>query len=174
MSGAAEVYLLQEEDRDLFRTINDFLNSPVLAIGFRVVLLCFVVLWLALAYWTFADAGRRGTVRFFWGAGALLVPFLGTLIYLIVRPPEYLLDSRERELELAVLERELRQRVNLCPSCRSVVEKEYLLGVPPLPRVRLGSQEALRDLSEAVELGLEYLPVLRCGAERKERQLVGG
>ena len=67
MSGAAEVYLLQEEDRDLFRTINDFLNSPVLAIGFRVVLLCFVVLWLALAYWTFADAGRRGTVRFFWG-----------------------------------------------------------------------------------------------------------
>jgi RNA polymerase subunit RPABC4/transcription elongation factor Spt4 len=127
VSGAAVVYLLQEEDRDLFQTINDFLNSPVLAIGFRVVLLCFVVLWLALAYWTFADAGRRGTVRFFWGTVALLVPFLGTLIYLIVRPPEYLLDSRERELELAVLERELRQRVNLCPSCRSVVEKEYLL-----------------------------------------------
>jgi hypothetical protein len=44
-------------------------------------------------------------VRFFWGAVALLVPFLGTLIYLIVRPPEYLLDSRERELEVAVLER---------------------------------------------------------------------
>ena len=60
MSGAAVVYLLQEEDRDLFQTINDFLNSPVLAIGFRVVLLCFVVLWLALTYWTFADAGRRG------------------------------------------------------------------------------------------------------------------
>ena len=68
------VYLLQEEDKDLFQTINDFLNSPVLAIGFRVVLLCFVVLWLALAYWTFADAGRRGTVRFFWGAVALIVP----------------------------------------------------------------------------------------------------
>ncbi len=128
MSGAAMVYLLlQEEDKDLFQTINDFLNSPVLAIGFRVVILCFVVLWLALAYWTFADAGRRGTVRFFWGAVALLVPFLGTLIYLIVRPPEYLLDSRERELELAVLEKEVRQRVNLCPRCRSVVEKEFLL-----------------------------------------------
>lgn len=89
--------------------------------------MCFVVLWLALAYWTFADAGRRGTVRFFWGAVALLVPFLGTLIYLIVRPPEYLLDSRERELEVAVLERELRQQVSLCPRCRSIVEKEFLL-----------------------------------------------
>src|ERR687896_724653 len=97
------------------------------AIGFRVVLLCYVVLWLALAYWTFADAGRRGTVRFFWGAVALLVPFLGTLIYLIVRPPEYLLDSRERELELAVLEKELKQKVSLCPRCQSTVEKEFLL-----------------------------------------------
>ena len=88
--------------------------------------MCFVVLWLALAYWTFADAGRRGTVRFFWGAVALLVPFLGTLIYLIVRPPEYLLGSQDRELEVAVLERELRQQVSLCPRCRSIVEKEFL------------------------------------------------
>ncbi len=127
MSKAATVYLLQEEDTDLFETPNDFLTSPALAIGFRVAILCFVVLWLALAYWTFADAGRRGTVRFFWGAVALLVPFLGTLIYLIVRPPEYLLDSRERELEVAVLERELRQQVSLCPRCRSIVEKEFLL-----------------------------------------------
>ena len=91
------------------------------------MLFFFVVLWLALAYWTFADAGRRGTVRFFWGAVALVFPFVGPLVYVIVRPPEYALDSRERELELAVLERELRQRVSLCPNCRSVVEKDYRL-----------------------------------------------
>ena len=115
MSKAATVYLLQEEDTDFFETPNDFLTSPALAIGFRVAILCFVVLWLALAYWTFADAGRRGTVRFFWGAVALLVPFLGTLIYLIVRPPEYLLDSRERELKVAVLEREPGSRSTCAP-----------------------------------------------------------
>lgn len=126
MSEAGLAYLLQT-DLDPFQTINDFLNSPYLTIGFRLVALFFVVLWLSLAYWTFADAGRRGTIRFFWGIVALIVPFLGTLIYLIVRPPEYVLDSRERELELAVLERELKRRVSLCPSCRSVVEKDYLL-----------------------------------------------
>ena len=49
------------------------------------------------------------------------------MIYLIVCPPEYLLDSRKRELEVAVLERELRQQVSLCPRCRSIVEKEFLL-----------------------------------------------
>lgn len=126
VSGATLAYLLQA-DPDPFRVINDVLNSPVLTIGFRVAVLFFVVLWLSLAYWTFSDAGRRGTIRFFWGIVALIFPFLGPLIYLIVRPPEYVLDSRERELELAVLERELKQRVNLCPNCRSVVEKDYLL-----------------------------------------------
>ena len=126
MSWVGLFYLLQT-DPDPFRFLDDLLSSPYLTIGFRLVLFFFVVLWLALAYWTFADAGRRGTVRFFWGIVALLFPFIGTLIYVIVRPPEYALDSRERELELAVLEKELRQRVALCPSCRSVVEKDYLL-----------------------------------------------
>jgi RNA polymerase subunit RPABC4/transcription elongation factor Spt4 len=120
-------FYLSQTDPDPFRVVDDLLSSPYLTIGFRLVLFFFVVLWLSLAYWTFADAGRRGTVRFFWGIVALVFPFIGPLIYVIVRPPEYALDSRERELELAVLEKELRQRVNLCPSCRSVAEKDYLL-----------------------------------------------
>jgi RNA polymerase subunit RPABC4/transcription elongation factor Spt4 len=165
VSGAAVVYLLQEEDKDLFQTINDFLNSPVLAIGFRVVLLCFVVLWLALAYWTFADAGRRGTVRFFWGAVALLVPFLGTLIYLIVRPPEYLLDSRERELELAVLEKELRQRVNLCPRCRLVVEKEFLL----CPECDWDLKKSCENCQKPLHLGWNTCPY--CATVQSEKNV---
>ena len=116
-----------QTDPDPFQAISELLQSPVLTLGLRLVLLFFAVLWISLVYWTFADAGRRGAMRWYWGIVALIFPFLGTLIYLIVRPPEYLLDYRERELELAVLERELRQRVDLCPNCRSVVEKDYLL-----------------------------------------------
>ena len=86
-----------------------------------------MVLWLLVVYWTFIDADRLGTPRFFWASVALIFPFIGTLIYVIVRPPEYLLDSRERELDLAVLEREFGRRADLCPNCCSVVEKEYLL-----------------------------------------------
>ncbi len=119
-------YVLQSGP-DPFEAISEILNSPYVRIGLWLVASFFVVLWLSLAYWTFIDADRRGTVRSFWGGVALAFPFLGTLIYLIVRPPEYLLDARERELDLAVLERELKHRVDLCPNCRSVVEKEYLL-----------------------------------------------
>jgi hypothetical protein len=107
--------------------VSDLLNSPLLRIGFYLVDVFFMVLWLSVVYWTFIDADRRGTPRFFWASVALIFPFIGTLIYVIVHPPEYLLDSRERELDLAVLEREFKRRAGLCPNCRSAVEKEYLL-----------------------------------------------
>ena len=116
-----------QTDGDPFQVINDFLGSPLLTLGLRLVALFFGILWLALVYWTFTDADRRGAMRWYWGAAALIFPFIGTLIYVIVRPPEYVADSRERELELAVLERELKSRVDLCPNCRSVVESDYLL-----------------------------------------------
>lgn len=121
--SAAFLYL----QTDPFQVIQNFLESPALRITGQLIALMFVILWLALVYWTFADASRRGALRFLWGLVAILIPFLGTLIYLIVRPPEYELDRRERELELAVLERDLRNRVLLCPNCRSVVERDYFI-----------------------------------------------
>ena len=38
---------------------------------------------------------------------SVLIPYLGSLIYLVVRPPEYLVEARERELELLELERRM-------------------------------------------------------------------
>ena len=119
--------VLLQTDGDPFQVINDFLGSPLLTLGLRLVALFFAILWLSLVYWTFADADRRGVMRWYWGIVALLFPFIGTLIYVIVRPPEYAAESRERELELAVLERELKRRGDLCPNCRSAVESDYLL-----------------------------------------------
>lgn len=119
--------VLLQTDGDPFQAINDFLGSPLLVLGLRLVALFFAILWLALVYWTFTDADRRGAMRWYWGVVALIFPFIGTLIYVIVRPPEYAAESRERELELALLERELTSRANLCPNCRSVTESDYLL-----------------------------------------------
>ena len=119
--------LLLQQDSDPFQIITDFLNSPILRIAGQLLGLLVIILWLALVYWTYTDARRRGSLAILWGIIAAIFPFLGTLVYLIVRPPEYELDARERELELAVLERELRSRVLLCPNCRSSVEKEYLI-----------------------------------------------
>lgn len=95
---------------DPFESISNFFDSGLWS-AISVLLQIFVVLlWLALVYWTFQDARRRiqspplvaGCV-----ALSVLIPFLGTIIYLIVRPPEYLDEARERELELLALEQRL-------------------------------------------------------------------
>ena len=98
------------DSSDPFESISDFFDSGLWS-AISIMLRVFVVLlWLALVYWTYQDARRRieapGPVAAC-VALSVLIPFLGTVIYLIVRPPEYLDEARERELELLALERRL-------------------------------------------------------------------
>jgi len=152
--------VLLQQDPDPFEIINNVLESNILSTALQVVGVLIIVLWLALVYWTFADALRRGATSWFWGAFALLLPFLGTLIYLIVRPPEYALDARERELELAVLEREVR-RTNVCPNCRNLVEKDYLV----CPECGWELKKPCENCERPLELKWSLCPY--CGTEQK-------
>ena len=104
---------------------NDGLNTAV-----NLLLLFLVVIWLALVYWTYADARRRVADPWLVGcatAASFIFPFVGTVVYLIVRPPEYLEDARERELEIAAAEARLASLEHLhCPYCGFEVEKSFL------------------------------------------------
>jgi hypothetical protein len=103
-------------------------NSGVnTAINLLIVFL--VVIWLALVYWTYADARRRISDPMLIGCAtvAAFFPYVGTIIYMIVRPPEYLDDVRERELEMQAAEARLAQLdYQLCPHCDYEVEKDFL------------------------------------------------
>jgi RNA polymerase subunit RPABC4/transcription elongation factor Spt4 len=60
-------------------------------------------------------------------AGALF-PFVGTIVYMIVRPPEYLDDVRERELEIQASEARLAQLSYFaCQHCGQEVEKDFVI-----------------------------------------------
>ena len=87
----------------------------------QLVLLAVVVVWLALVWYTFADARRRLDDQLLIGSAvlaSLLFPFLGTIVYMIVRPPEYLEDVRERELEMEAAQARLASLdYQLCPHC---------------------------------------------------------
>ncbi len=94
-----------------------------------LVILFLVVIWLSLVYWTFADARRRIADPLLIGCATIasLFPFVGTIVYLIVRPPEYLEDVRERELEIQAAEVRLAESgLLLCPYCDHDVEKDFL------------------------------------------------
>ena len=95
---------------DPFEGISAFFDSPAWSIASLLLQVFFVLLWAALVYWTYQDAKRRiREPAFIAGSVALslLIPYLGAIIYLIVRPPEYLIEERERELELLALEQRL-------------------------------------------------------------------
>lgn len=95
---------------DPFESIGDFFDSGLWGVISVMLRLFVVALWAALVWWTYQDARRRiespGLVAAS-TALSVLLPFLGTVIYLIVRPPEYLDEARERELELLALEHRL-------------------------------------------------------------------
>jgi RNA polymerase subunit RPABC4/transcription elongation factor Spt4 len=108
----------------VFGISDDGLNLAV-----NLLILLLVVIWLALVYWTFADARRRIEDPMLVGCAtaASLFPFVGTLVYTIVRPPEYLEDVRERELEIQASEARLAQAGFLhCPHCDHEVREDYL------------------------------------------------
>lgn len=92
-------------------------------------LLMLVVLWLALIVYTYLDARRRISDPFLIACAtvASFFPFIGTAVYAIVRPPEYLEDAHERELEIKAAELRVRQlRDQTCPNCEYPVEKNFL------------------------------------------------
>jgi Double zinc ribbon len=88
-----------------------------------------VVVWLALIVWTYLDASRRikDPVLVACATGASLFPYIGTFVYSILRPPEFLDDAKERALEIRAAELRVRQLSEMsCPNCRYPVEKSYL------------------------------------------------
>jgi hypothetical protein len=105
------------------------INNSSVNLGVNLLILFLVVIWLAMVYWTYADARRRIADPMLIGCAtaASLFPFVGTIVYMIVRPPEYLDDVRERELEMQAAEARLAQLgYHLCPHCDFEVERDYL------------------------------------------------
>jgi hypothetical protein len=108
----------------LFGITNDGLNLFV-----NLVVLCLVVLWIALIAWTYFDARRRIRDPFLVGcaAAASIFPYVGTIVYSILRPPEFIEEARERELETRAAELRVRQlEEQSCPNCSYPIERSYL------------------------------------------------
>ena len=108
----------------LFGIDNDALNLTV-----NLLVLFLVVVWLALIAWTYFDARRRMDDPILIGCsvGASLFPFVGTMVYSILRPPEFIEDRRERELEIRAAELRVRQlSEQSCPKCEYPIEKGFL------------------------------------------------
>jgi Double zinc ribbon len=105
------------------------IESSGLNLAVDLLILFVAVLYLSLIYWTYADARRRieDPMLIACATGAALFPFVGAIIYMILRPPEYLEDVRERELETHAAEVRLHSLdQSLCPHCDYRIEPEFV------------------------------------------------
>ncbi|MFW6068644.1 MAG: double zinc ribbon domain-containing protein [Chloroflexota bacterium] len=86
-------------------------------------------LWLSLVIWTFRDMRARSRDPFAQILAALVVallPGVGLIIYLILRPPETLAEAYERALEEEALLQEIEERP-ACPGCSRTIEAGWIL-----------------------------------------------
>src|SRR5829696_8426713 len=116
--------LAADGDSGFFGKLHDVFDSgswPVV----QNLLIFFVV-----GFWVYKDARRRIEDPWLVGAATVLglvPPFVGAFIYMLFRPPEYLEDVRERELEIKAMEKRLGGRDLHCPVCRAEVEPDFLI-----------------------------------------------
>jgi RNA polymerase subunit RPABC4/transcription elongation factor Spt4 len=110
-------------------TIHNFFHSSTWYVIRNLVLFVVFVFWVATVYWVNKDARRRIQDPLLVWVSTLLgvVPFIGPLIYMLFRPPEYLEDVRERDLEIKAIERRLGGEELRCPVCRAEIEEEFLV-----------------------------------------------
>jgi hypothetical protein len=108
----------------IFGISNSGLNLAV-----TLFILMIFVVWLALIVYTYLDARRRISDPFLVACATVgsFFPYIGTAVYAIVRPPEFLEDAHERELEIRAAELKVRQLTEAsCPKCEYPVEKSFL------------------------------------------------
>lgn len=107
-------------------TIHDVARSTPFLVARNLTLFLLACFWLAAMAWVLKDARRRIDDPFLVALAVVVgaVPLLGPPLYVLLRPPEYLADARERTGALRVLESELAAQA--CPDCAAPVRADFL------------------------------------------------
>jgi Double zinc ribbon len=158
-----------------FSGVHDFFHSSTWYVIRNLTVFVVFIFWVATVYWVYKDARRRITDPLLVWLSALLgaVPFIGPLIYMLFRPPEYLDDVRERDLEIKAIERRLGGSDLRCPVCRAEIEEDFL--VCPVCTTKLRQScvqchrplEALWQVCPYCETPIEHDPSTTVLAEAK-------
>jgi Double zinc ribbon len=128
------------------------IESSGLNLAVDLLFLFIVVLYLSLIYWTFADARRRieDPILIYCATAAAVFPFVGPIIYMILRPPEYLEDVHERELETQAAEARIhRLEEVLCPHCDYRIEPDFVRCPSCLRKLKERCANCSRPLDQA-------------------------
>jgi hypothetical protein len=153
----------------ILQTVGDAIGSifdnPVIQLGFKLVAIYWVVLWIAAAYWAFRDMqGRSDNPIAPYLAAAFIIVFtpllfpLAVFTYRIIRPQERIGEVYERNLAEEAMLAEI-ESIPHCPSCDRRVDPAWI--ICPTCRARLN-----RVCPNCTRLvGLDWSLCAWCGRE---------
>ncbi|MBC8159890.1 MAG: zinc ribbon domain-containing protein [Roseiflexaceae bacterium] len=102
---------------------------PILIVLGWALLVYLILLWAASVLWAYRDIRGRSDdvmVQVLAVSLALLLPFAGLALHLILRPRQTLGEKYERTLEEQYLRRDLEEPC-ACPSCQRGIEPDFIL-----------------------------------------------
>lgn len=148
------------------------LNDPALGAVGTAVVMAVIALWLAGAWWAYADAARRtgSSLAGFVAAGwitlstPLLLP-LSLAAYAFARPQVAAADQRTRQL---ALELAMTPALAACPACAEAIEPTWLR----CPSCATWLAAPCAHCGAWSEAGLEICPM--CGSDTRAQPFVQG
>ena len=139
------------------------------SICFAIIGALLAAIWLSMVIWTFRDMRARSRDPFAQILATLVVallPGVGLLVYLILRPPETLAEAYERALEEEALLQEIEERP-ACPGCSRTVDRNWLL----CPHCHTRLRKACPDCNALMDLPWNVCPY--CGNDHIDPYHVG-
>ncbi len=152
-------------------TIGGFFDNPIVHFALQALVVYFVILWLAAAYWAFRDMQQRSENPVLpYLAAALIVLFtpllfvFGIIVYRIIRPHEKIGEVYERNLAEEALLAEV-EAIKTCPSCRRRVNDEWII----CPTCRTQLNRVCANCGRLV--GLDWALCAWCGRDFERTDL---
>lgn len=153
--------------------IGDFLNSDLVQLGLRAVLLYIVLIWLATAFWAYRDMQHRTTNPVApYLAATLIILFtpvfflFAYFLYKIMRPKETVAEANERALAEEAMLVEIESQPH-CANCARAVHEEWII----CPTCRNRLRRVCPNCSRLVEL--DWSLCAWCGKDFERPELLG-
>ena len=150
-------------------TIGGFFESPIVQFALQAMLVYFVVVWLAAAYWAFRDMQLRTENPVLpYLAASFIIVFnfffpLAIIVYRIVRPHEKIGETYERDLAEQALLAEV-ESIKSCPGCGRRTHDDWII----CPSCRTRLNRVCPNCSRLV--GLDWSLCAWCGKDFERQE----
>jgi RNA polymerase subunit RPABC4/transcription elongation factor Spt4 len=132
---------------------------PILTVIGWALVAYLILLWAASVLWTYRDIHSRSEdvlVQVLAVSLALVLPFAGVVLHMILRPRQTLTEKYERSLEEEYLRRDLEEKF-VCPNCQRGVDPDFIV----CPHCHTGLRRRCASCDKAIDLTWSVCPY--CG-----------